>query len=37
MAAGVANAERPGAGRLHRERAAELVGLAEVESVSDAA
>jgi 1-phosphofructokinase family hexose kinase len=31
MAAGAANAEQPGAGRLHGERVAELVSLAEVE------
>jgi 1-phosphofructokinase family hexose kinase len=34
MAAGVANAEQPGAGRLHRDRAAELIELAEVERIS---
>ncbi len=34
MAAGAANAERPGAGRLDRDRAADLVALARVEPAS---
>ncbi len=37
MAAGVANAEQPGAGRLDVERAAELVALARVEPATSAA
>ncbi|MDQ6608131.1 MAG: PfkB family carbohydrate kinase [Actinomycetota bacterium] len=36
MAAGAANAEQPGAGCLDRERALELVELAEVERLTDA-